>query len=529
VTLAESAPALGDAAAAYTETLSLVAAPALDLAAAPTLGLAAPTLGLAAPSLDSPLAATLAAPPPTEAPPPSTSAPTGGGDRNEFRPIAGNSTSSPDVLIGTEGADILTGGAAQSTIAGFGGNDLLDGGDGDDTLAGGAGRDILLGGAGNDLLDGGDNADILAPGSGADVVVGGAGSDVMIFSDVPLSLVLTFNPDDEVGAITTIPGGTVLPAGTIAAPIVVDFAAGTVIQAGVVTTFTGVEGVLGTVLSDVFHDAGVGHAIDGGAGNDTIFGVAGTTLAYVTATGGVLADLARGVVEGNSSVGNDTVFNVTRIETTNFADTILGASAGEHLVGLGGNDTINGAGGNDTIEGGAGADSLAGGEGDDILVGGLGSDSLMGGGDSVFFASQGDVVTSGGQDIFKYFGPTDGGNVALNVVRGGIFGDIIKDFVSGRDTIAVEKGGFGGTSLGSLGPLSNGVNFSVIAAAFDGTNADVNITNINFSNGDPTFVFSTADNTLYCDDNGIGAGYTVIATLTNGAALAASDVEIFAG
>jgi Ca2+-binding RTX toxin-like protein len=52
--------------------------------------------------------------------------------------------------IGTQGDDILTGGA---------GNDKLYGKQGNDTLVGNAGNDILIGGFGNDILTGGAGAD----------------------------------------------------------------------------------------------------------------------------------------------------------------------------------------------------------------------------------------------------------------------------------------------------------------------------------------------------------------------------------
>src|SRR5215218_6383651 len=47
----------------------------------------------------------------------------------------------PNVLIGTNLAD---------TISGFGGNDVLIGLGGADTLIGGTGADVMIGGAGND-------------------------------------------------------------------------------------------------------------------------------------------------------------------------------------------------------------------------------------------------------------------------------------------------------------------------------------------------------------------------------------------
>ncbi len=58
---------------------------------------------------------------------------------------------------------------------------------------------------------------------------------------------------------------------------------------------------------------------------------------------------------------------------------------------------------------------------------------------------------------------------------------------------------------------------------YDGTNPGGN-TNHDANLG--SFVFSTADDTLYFDDDGTGPGYIVIATLDNGATLAATDIAL---
>ncbi len=56
----------------------------------------------------------------------------------------------PGVIRGTEGSDVLVGGADDETLLGVGGADYLEGGAGDDMLSGGAGDDTLVGGAGTD-------------------------------------------------------------------------------------------------------------------------------------------------------------------------------------------------------------------------------------------------------------------------------------------------------------------------------------------------------------------------------------------
>ncbi|HEX9837400.1 MAG TPA: hypothetical protein VGB90_11130, partial [Alphaproteobacteria bacterium] len=72
--------------------------------------------------------------------------------------------------------------------------------------------------------------------------------------------------------------------------------------------------------------------------------------------------------------------------------------------------------------------------------------------------------------------------------------------------IQLSAGGFGFAEAG----FAEGVNFSVIEDAFDGTNAG---DNANHAEGQATLVYSTEDRTLYYDGNGADPGYTVLATV----------------
>lgn len=103
-----------------------------------------------------------------------------------------------DYIVGTDGFDIIYGGAGNDLIDGRGGddflhgddgndtvlggagNDWLNGWDGDDTLDGGEGNDRLEGGYGNDIMRGGEGHDTLVAGSGTDIMVGGLGRDVFV-------------------------------------------------------------------------------------------------------------------------------------------------------------------------------------------------------------------------------------------------------------------------------------------------------------------------------------------------------------
>ena len=74
----------------------------------------------------------------------------------------------PNTIIGTSGADTLTGAAA---------NDRIYGNLGNDTITGNNGNDLLFGGQGNDSVNGGAGADLIHGHLGNDILIGGVGSD----------------------------------------------------------------------------------------------------------------------------------------------------------------------------------------------------------------------------------------------------------------------------------------------------------------------------------------------------------------
>lgn len=93
-----------------------------------------------------------------------------------------------DVLIGGDGVDDIDGGDGADAIAGDAGNDTIEGGAGDDVIAGGDGNDAIqagagfdraLGGAGADTINGGADKDELLGGEGDDTLHGDAGDDVL--------------------------------------------------------------------------------------------------------------------------------------------------------------------------------------------------------------------------------------------------------------------------------------------------------------------------------------------------------------
>ncbi len=90
-----------------------------------------------------------------------------------------NGSSGADIVIGTDGDDVLNGFSDRDGLYGRAGNDILNGGSDPDILRGDEGDDILNGGTGNDDLDGGEGNDIINGGGGNDLIHGRAGDDLL--------------------------------------------------------------------------------------------------------------------------------------------------------------------------------------------------------------------------------------------------------------------------------------------------------------------------------------------------------------
>lgn len=102
-----------------------------------------------------------------------------GGDSNDFLYDEGGPDS--NFLHGDNGNDVLEigGGTGMSFLDGGEGTDILIGGQGNNSLDGGTGNDSIRGGAGVDIVNGGDGADLVDAGAGNDEITGGKGADYL--------------------------------------------------------------------------------------------------------------------------------------------------------------------------------------------------------------------------------------------------------------------------------------------------------------------------------------------------------------
>lgn len=221
-----------------------------------------------------------------------------------------------DMVVGTNGNNILTGTAWSDILRGEGGNDNLIGLAGDDLLVGGAGNDTLDGGRGMDTLQGDAGNDSLDGGQDADSMAGGLGDDTYIVDNV---------------------GDLVVEAANEGTDTVQTSLNSYVMTTNVETlVFTGQGNFNGTGNE-------LANTMTGGNGNDQLSGLGGNDQ----------------LLGGN---GNDS---------------LNGGDGNDNLQGGNGNDTLSGGTGVDTLTGGTGDDVLNGGSGNDVMDGGTGNDTFV--------------------------------------------------------------------------------------------------------------------------------------------------------
>ncbi len=288
------------------------------------------------------------------------------------------------------------GNALNNTITGTDGDNILDGGAGIDNLAAGVGNDVYIvdntadtivenAGEGTDtVLSSADYtlsgnienltltgiADIKGTGnvldntitgnSGINVLTGGAGNDTYIVDNTADAIV------ENAGEGTD----TVLSSA--------DYTLSGNIENLILTGEANIDGTGSAQNNTLIGNTG-DNVLDGAAGADVMAGDAGNDTYIVDNISDVVTEVANaGIDTIQSSVSYTLAANVENMMLTGAADInatgntldneLSGNTGNNQLFGLAGNDTLAGNQGNDLLDGGSGTDTMAGSAGNDTYV-----------------------------------------------------------------------------------------------------------------------------------------------------------------
>ncbi len=257
-----------------------------------------------------------------------------------------------DTIYGTSNNDTLKGGAGDDYLYGGDGNDSLIDTAGSNFLVGGAGNCSITSGAGNDVLYGGTGNDVLKAGAGDDTVYGGAGNDSIIGgTGVTKAIYDTENFGNDTYTVTK--GETLdlsgLTFGEVAEKdrytkknndLVIKSDKGNITIKNYLNKDTGAEVIvngrnLKTTDTPVFSTGEEYFNPSSGKANAKFIG---SSLSDSINAGSYSGSSSKGVsIDGG--LGNDTIF---------------GSSKADVLKGGAGDDYIHGGAGNDSIIGGSG-------------------------------------------------------------------------------------------------------------------------------------------------------------------------------
>ena len=388
-------------------------------------------------------------------------------------------TSASETMKGTSSGDTISGKLGNDTLYGLSGNDNLFGNEGNDTLVGGGGKDTLMGGAGADRFQylrfvdsSGQNVDLIkdfnaAQGDKVDLRALGVASLESAYrpSFNSLQAVFKYDATADVTTLSYYEGSsTPVFQVTFAGPVTYSKAA-----------FPGISAPInGTGGDDDLSAGSSGSIVNGGNGNDFIFGDFNGAVDYLYGDAGGDSMFA----DGHDHVFGGTGSDVIIVDTT-------GERTGE----------INGGDGSDLlileldVEGGV--LNAASGElvdaGSNMLFTFSGIESFQTGGITTFIGSErAEQVTAG----------ADGGFTQLDVT---VFGNGGADLIfSGEGNDTLEGGAGDDTIDGNIGEDT---------AVFSGNHTDYVITVDPSYFVDPFFATATVQQT--------GGGGDGTDTLTN--------------
>ena len=295
-------------------------------------------------------------------------------------------------------------------------------------------------------------------------------------------------------------------------------------------TLTHFSNIIGSAYADHLTGDSNDNVIEGGLGNDFLFGglntvAVGDTVSYEHAGAGVTVSLLTGTA--TDGAGTDTISGFENIFGSAYADTLTGDGNNNVIEGGLGINNLTGGAGTDTVSyehAGAGvtvslltgiatgvgiADTLFGFEN---ITGSAYADKLTGNSSAnVIFGHGGaDTLTGGiGSDTFLYKSQSDFSS-----------GQTITDFSSGADKIAFNSDSYGGNFGFITSILSGGAQAYVYS----------NLTEYNGAGASNTThpCWYLEGNQLKYDQDGHGTGYTaqVVTTLTGVSSIAHTDVVI---
>ncbi|MHB8921546.1 MAG: calcium-binding protein [Halothiobacillus sp.] len=285
---------------------------------------------------------------------------------NHLDGLAGDDTlygdGGDDSLQGDTGNDTLWGGAGEDVLDGGAGNDSLSGDAGHDMLAGGAGNDSLSGGDGNDRLDGGTGGDVLLGGFDDDTYIVDSVDDRAIEGDdiIDRTPVTDINGQTHYASVEKSGGqDTVLSS--------VSFTLGQNVETLKLTGSAAIDGT-GNLHSTLIEGNDGNNALHAYALNRSVDNRYGAPL-VITATpySGVterLLDRAADAIYRGQVDPMSTSFALTLeagqgmyLDGGAGDDRLFGDLDDDTLVGGIGNDLLYGFGGRDTLIGGAGDDT----------------------------------------------------------------------------------------------------------------------------------------------------------------------------
>ena len=271
----------------------------------------------------------------------------------------------PGVINGTPGDDVIVGSPGDDKIFGFGGNDTICGGGGNDQITGGQGNDTVFGEAGNDTF-------FWFPGDGSDRVEGSTEIDTLVMAGAIVAENIGLSAVGGRLRLTRDVASVVLDVGSVE---LVSFGA-----RGGSDTIT-VASLAGIGLQQVTLD------LEGVADSKTPDGVADSIFVFGTTADDQITLTSSGTTMNIAGLGP--AIQIRNADPTLDTLAVYGVEGSDHITAQGVtagvmNLTLDGGPGSDTIRGSAGADTLVGDSGDDTFEWPLGTpaDLVAGDGDT---------------------------------------------------------------------------------------------------------------------------------------------------